>query len=806
MSEDAERLVRHDPPGHEVGPEAFRSSPEFDGYVESLDDARSGGHFALIYETPEERAAALAPFVEQGLERDERCMCVVDEASKAEAIETLRDSGVDVDAALDSGSLTFHSVEETYLVDGTFDADETLAFYADAIEAATAEYEALRVTAETRWLTGEGTDVEEFMRYESRVNELFREEDCIALCQYDRARISDEILCDVIRTHPQLVYDNTVCHNFYYTPPDEFLGRERSDREVDQRLGTLLDRAEARIELREHRDWLQRQNEITADPNRSFEGKLQALFELGCDRFDLELGAMARVDPENDRFEIEYTSGDHDHFEPGFELPLSETYCTAVVDSEGAVGVADPFDGGYDDITVHAEFGVKAYLGTYVEIDGDLDRTFFFVTSQPWEGEFSEQELTFHRQMGLWVKSETERKLRERYQRTLYEITADADRTFHEKLEALFELGCDRFDLELGGLARIDPGDDLFEVEVVSGDHEHLEPGARADLSETYCRAVVDGEAPTGITDPEGSGFGDTVAYREFGVNAYLGTRIALDGDSDRSLFFVSSEPRERGFSGAERTFHRLMGQWVKGELERRQRERALEKSNERLEQFAYAASHDLQEPLRMVTSYLRLIEKRYGDALDDDGEELFEFAVDGADRMREMIDGLLKYSRVQTGGDPLEPVDLDDVLEEAIEDLRVRIEESGAEISAATLPRVRGDETQLRQLFENLLSNAIEYSEDDPPRVAVSVERSESDWIVSVRDEGIGIDPEDTDRIFDVFQRLHGREEHSGTGVGLALCNRIVERHGGRLWVDSEPGEGSTFSFTLPAAGEQMQ
>lgn len=207
-----------------------------------------------------------------------------------------------------------------------------------------------------------------------------------------------------------------------------------------------------------------------------------------------------------------------------------------------------------------------------------------------------------------------------------------------------------------------------------------------------------------------------------------------------------------------------------------------------------------------MVTSYLRLIEKRYGDALDEDGEELFEFAVDGADRMREMIDGLLKYSRVETGGDPLEPVDLDAVLEEAIEDLRVRIEETGAEISAATLPRVRGDETQLRQLLENLLSNAIEYSDDEPPRVDVSVERSESNWIVSIRDEGIGIDPEDTDRIFDVFQRLHGREEHSGTGIGLALCNRIVERHGGRLWVDSEPGEGSTFSFTLPAAGERVE
>jgi len=227
---------------------------------------------------------------------------------------------------------------------------------------------------------------------------------------------------------------------------------------------------------------------------------------------------------------------------------------------------------------------------------------------------------------------------------------------------------------------------------------------------------------------------------------------------------------------------------------------RRLEESNQRLEQFAYAASHDLQEPLRMVSSYLTLIEDRYGDALDEDGQEFLEFAVDGADRMREMINALLDYSRVETRGDPFEPVDLGNVLADVRADLEMRIEETGAEVTAETLPRVEGDPNQLRQLLQNLLDNALTYTGEEPPRVHVSAEREGEMWAVSVRDEGVGIDPEDTEEVFEVFQRLHSREEYDGTGIGLALCERIVERHDGEIWVDSESGEGATFTFTLPA------
>jgi len=239
---------------------------------------------------------------------------------------------------------------------------------------------------------------------------------------------------------------------------------------------------------------------------------------------------------------------------------------------------------------------------------------------------------------------------------------------------------------------------------------------------------------------------------------------------------------------------------------ERREYERKLETSNERLEQFAYAASHDLQEPLRMVSSYLQLVERRYAGELDEDAREFIEFAVDGADRMRNMIDGLLEYSRVGTHGDPFESVDLNDVLADVCEDLQVRIEESGADIEAESLPEVDGDPGQLRQVFQNLLANAIEYSGDDPPRIDITASRDGGAWLISIRDEGIGIAPEDADRVFEVFQSLDSSTEHSGTGIGLALCERIVERHGGDIWVESELGAGATFSFTLPAIGTDSE
>lgn len=224
-----------------------------------------------------------------------------------------------------------------------------------------------------------------------------------------------------------------------------------------------------------------------------------------------------------------------------------------------------------------------------------------------------------------------------------------------------------------------------------------------------------------------------------------------------------------------------------------------LQRSNEDLQQFAYVVSHDLQEPLRMVSSYVQLIARNYRGKLDADADEFIGYVVEGSDRMQELILDLLSYSRVQSKGKPLTPTSSEAVLGRVLWTLQSQIEDNRAVITHEPLPDVLADETQLRQLLQNLLSNALKFHGEQPPRVHITAERQGNFWLFSVRDDGIGIAPQFSERIFLIFQRLHTRSEAPGTGIGLAICKKIVERHGGKIWVVSEPGKGAIFHFTLP-------
>ena len=228
-------------------------------------------------------------------------------------------------------------------------------------------------------------------------------------------------------------------------------------------------------------------------------------------------------------------------------------------------------------------------------------------------------------------------------------------------------------------------------------------------------------------------------------------------------------------------------------------REKELKRSNKELEQFAYVASHDLQEPLRMVSSYTQLLEKRYKDQLDQDAKDFIGFAVDGANRMQRLINDLLSYSRVNTRGQPFITVDSQSVLGQAIANLHSHIEETGAVVTTDNLPEIKGDESQLLRLFQNLIENALKFSGSESPRIHISAKNQKNSWLFSIKDNGMGIDPKYKDKIFVIFQRLHSKTEYKGTGIGLSICKRIVERHGGHIWVESTLNEGSTFYFTIP-------
>ncbi|MGD0919605.1 MAG: ATP-binding protein [Thermodesulfobacteriota bacterium] len=285
----------------------------------------------------------------------------------------------------------------------------------------------------------------------------------------------------------------------------------------------------------------------------------------------------------------------------------------------------------------------------------------------------------------------------------------------------------------------------------------------------------------------------DWEVIRKDGTPKYMEASVSLRKDS-------SGKPI--GFRGIVRD----VTERKRAEEALKEKTEELARSNRDLEQFAYVASHDLQEPLRMVTSYVQLLARRYKGKLDSDADEFIGFAVDGATHMWKLINDLLTYSRVGMGGKELEPTDCETILNQSLNNLKVAIEEKGAVVTHDPLPTVMAESPQLGQLFQNLIGNAVKFRGNEPPRIHVSASRNGNGWTFSVRDNGIGIAPEYTERIFIIFQRLHNRKEYPGTGIGLAICKKIVERHGGRIWVESEVGKGATFYFTLPASkGEPL-
>ena len=303
-------------------------------------------------------------------------------------------------------------------------------------------------------------------------------------------------------------------------------------------------------------------------------------------------------------------------------------------------------------------------------------------------------------------------------------------------------------------------------------------------------------------------GYAGLVGAYGMGLRSFLSAPLLYRGEPIGCLNLHSLT--DSAYSDRHRLLAERIGVYIAGAIANAQlhaqvtqQSEELSRSNRELEQFAYVASHDLQEPLRMVSSYVALLGRRYDGQLDDRADKYIHFAVDGANRMQRLIHDLLAYSRVGTRGGELTPTDTASVLRETLSNLEVAIDESEAEVVYSDLPSVMGDPSQLRQLFQNIVGNALKFQSESRPRVELEASRDGDQWTFSIRDNGVGFDQRYAERVFGVFKRLHRNADIPGTGIGLAICQRIIERHGGRIWAESKLGEGSCFYFTLPAVAE---
>lgn len=775
----------------------LRESRAFQGPAEPPDGHdHATDHLALVYGAQDEQFESVVPFLHRGLVQDERCLYVADESSREAILAALRDHGIDVETALETGALDVVTAADIYRRDGEFDREAMLDFWRRALDDARSDgFTGIRAAAEMTWALDSETCTDELVEYEALLNPLYEDDDYTVLCQYDRTRFPDEVVHDVIKTHPLVVQDNTVSQNVYYTPPESFFAAEQPADKVDRKLRTLRERTESRTALRDNEQHLHELYEIIADTDASFDEKLQAIFDLGCERFDMEVGGLARVDPDTDGFEIEATNGDHDDLVPESQYPLSETYCRATVDDGGTCAITDST--GFEDRLCHDQFGVRTYLGTYLEFEDGEDRTFWFVSGQPRE-EISTGERAFHHLMGQWVKYELEQE-RQTDQfvalNNLNETTRDINRALARQSSRgeVEQVVCDRLaGADSYAFAWVGTVKDGDVVPTTSSDVrasvDEMPDVGDDDLADRAARA---GELQV-VRDIETS---DGAEPGALGIAGMASVPIAYEDEQYGVLTVYTT--RDRAFGETEQGIIAQLGEIVGLAIAAVEHERELEHERERLEFFNRLVRHNVLNSLNVVQARTEILEE----FVDTGGVGHLETIRERTDGMIDLVEGLrtLMKAVVETGEHQLEPTDLRAVL-------GMKVEQARQTFADATFD-IRGDweragevlaDDLLGEVFENLLVNAVQHNDKPDPRVTVGVETGSETVTVRIADNGPGVPDELVDQIFE--KGVKGFDS-PGTGFGLHLVREIVDAYGGDITVENRDPEGAVFAISLPRA-----
>jgi len=516
-----------------------------------------------------------------------------------------------------------------------------------------------------------------------------------------------------------------------------------------------------RIERLEAHQTVIRHLHETASKSMPFEEKVAELLEFGRQFMGVEQGFLTSIAEGTQAIRVGV--GPNEQLQEGASAPFSKSYCRHTIDpdTESPMTVNDALNEGWEDDPAYELFGLGCYAGSKITVDGETVGTICFADRNPQDKEFNEMQETYVELLSEWVSYELGRTERERELRR-------KDRAVEAAPVGITISDPDQEDNPLVYVnERYTEMTGYDESDALGRNCRFLQGEATEEEPVAKLREAVDTAEPVTA---------ELRNYRKNGEEFWNRLSIApVTDENDELLSFVG--------------FQRDITEQKRSQL-------ALERSNERLQEFAYILSHDLQEPLRMVSSYVCLLEEELDDHLDEETREYIDFAVEGAERMRGMIDGLLLYSRVETDGETLDETDTDRVLEAVETDLELKLVETDSEVVAESLPTVRGDFDQLVQLFQNLIKNAIEHGGSE-----TTVEISATETVVghefAISDDGPGIPADRQDEIFGLFDK---GSDSDGTGIGLAICERIVTRHDGTISVESEPGEGTTFYVELPA------